>query len=144
MGNKTIPGTAGKETLPTTAGKEIVSMCTKCKLPLEHTIIAAADGKVLKVQCKICGGQHRFVSPDAKVTVRRPRVKKEQVWEQLIKPVSSKTKIPYTLSGRYRGNDLIDHPVFGIGIVKEILSKEKFLVVFKEGEKLLASGRLPV
>ncbi|MBI1819777.1 MAG: hypothetical protein HY202_08395 [Nitrospirae bacterium] len=122
-------------------GTEVLSVCAKCKVPLAHTIVAMDKAKIKKVQCKTCESQHRFVSPEPKKQTPRTKVKIEHIWEELMKSLSSKKKISYTLSGQYKGNDVIDHPVFGIGIVNQIVSREKFRVVFKEGEKLLASGR---
>jgi hypothetical protein len=121
--------------------KEVLAFCKKCKVPRNHLIVTLKSEKSSKVQCKICGGEHRFVSPDFPKGPARPKQKKEAFWEELLKPLTAKIKIPYTLSGRYRGNDVIQHPTFGVGIVTQVLSREKVLVVFKEGEKLLASGR---
>lgn len=126
------------------ADPETLSVCSKCQKTTIHSILDGEGNTPSEVLCRTCGITQKYVKPIALVqtTVRRKKVKKEERWEQLLKPVSSKAKIPYSLAGRYKGNDLIEHPTFGVGVVVEILSKEKFVVVFKEGEKMLASGRI--
>jgi uncharacterized Zn finger protein (UPF0148 family) len=124
------------------AGTEVVSVCTKCKMPLVHIIVAMDELKIKKVRCTTCGKEHRFVSPNIKKRTSTPKVRVEESWKQLMDSSSSKKRIPYTLSGLYRENDVIDHHTFGLGVVNQVLSKEKIRVVFKEGEKFLASARL--
>ena len=71
------------------AGKNIESYCTKCKLNLDHTIMAMAGETIAKVRCKTCGGAHKFKSPADAPKPRKPRVKKgagseataEIIWE---------------------------------------------------------------
>ena len=42
------------------AGDNIASHCTKCKLMLDHAIVAM-DGEVIaKVKCKTCGSVHKY------------------------------------------------------------------------------------
>jgi hypothetical protein len=41
-------------------GSEVDSWCTKCKLILAHTVEAMADGKITRVHCKTCRGQHAY------------------------------------------------------------------------------------
>jgi hypothetical protein len=125
-------------------GTEVVSVCTKCKLPLAHIIVAMEELKIKKVRCNTCEKEHRFVSPNAKKRASAPKARIEANWNQLMESFSSKKKIPYTLAGLYREHDLIDHQTFGLGVVNQVLSKEKIRVVFKEGEKFLASSRHPL
>src|SRR5512135_321912 len=41
-------------------GGDVDSYCTKCKLILEHFVVAMVGGAVVKVKCKTCGGIHNF------------------------------------------------------------------------------------
>lgn len=125
-------------------GEEITSVCTKCKLPLDHAIAAMVGERVAKVQCKTCGGLHRYVNPAAVESPARKAAKQtklEHAWEQLIQSSSSKKKQPYTFAGPFKQNDLIDHAQFGLGVVTQRLSWDKIQVTFKEGEKILLSKR---
>jgi hypothetical protein len=125
-------------------GEEITSVCTKCKLALDHTIAAMVGERVAKVQCKTCGGLHRYVNPAATESPARKAAKQtklEHAWEALIQSSSSKKKQPYTFAGPFKQNDLIDHAQFGLGVVTERLSWDKIQVTFKEGQKILLSKR---
>ena len=55
--------------------------------------------------------------------------------------VANNKKIPYSLSGRFKVNDLINHSTFGLGVVTNLITDEKIQVIFKDGEKLLVAGR---
>ena len=48
---------------------------------------------------------------------------------------------PYAVSSKFGADDLIDHPTFGLGIVKEARSGNKIEVLFEEGPKLLVHNR---
>ena len=43
------------------AGQAIEDLCRVCKVPRDHTVIAADDqGRVLRVACGFCGSQHNY------------------------------------------------------------------------------------
>src|SRR5512143_1569087 len=42
------------------AGSTVDGWCTKCKLVLAHTIEAMVDGKITRVHCNTCRGQHAY------------------------------------------------------------------------------------
>jgi hypothetical protein len=44
-------------------GGEIDAYCTKCKLDLNHRIIAMAEGQVKKVECLTCRSHHLYRRP---------------------------------------------------------------------------------
>lgn len=45
------------------------------------------------------------------------------------------------MSERFEANQVMEHPIFGIGIVQEALPGDKIEVLFKSGKKLLVHGR---
>src|SRR3954468_6362493 len=45
---------------PLRAGGEVDSWCTKCKLFLNHRVIAMVGGTPVRVECKTCGSHHNF------------------------------------------------------------------------------------
>ena len=48
-------------TVPTyEVGKEVTSYCTKCRVERLHIIVALADEKPKRVQCKACEGVHNY------------------------------------------------------------------------------------
>lgn len=45
---------------PLRAGGEVDSWCTKCKLVLNHRVIAMVAGTPVRVECSTCGSHHNF------------------------------------------------------------------------------------
>ena len=137
-----------------TAGDEIDSQCSKCKGLTNHTIIALVEDKIAKVQCNVCGARHNYrpakTAANAKtasvtrkdgniVSARTPKAakktKKETVYEQLLAGRNLDEAIPYSMTATFRPNDLVDHPMFGLGVVTATIQPDKIELTFKEGTK---------
>lgn len=126
------------------AGDNIASHCTKCKLMLDHVIVAM-DGEVIaKVKCKTCGSAHKYRSEeDAKRPVRagrkaEPHKSAEAVWELCLAEAKGRERI-YDRGEKYRIGDIVDHQVFGRGVVRK-LYLNKCDILFKDKERLMASS----
>jgi hypothetical protein len=127
-----------------TIGNDVTSMCMKCRQPQVHVITAMMQDRIVKVQCRTCGSLHRYRNPGTPLRPPRKRsvkVSPEEVWGRMINHVTSREKIPYTFSGDFKVNDLIDHATFGLGVVTHLLAGDKIQVVFKDGEKILIARR---
>ena len=127
-------------------GKNIESYCTKCKLNLDHTILAM-DGEVIaKVRCKTCGGSHKFRNPADAQKARKPRAKKgageeataEIIWEAGIAEAKGKER-DYSMAAKYRVGDIVNHHTFGKGVVMKLYAN-KCDMLFKDRERLMASA----
>lgn len=125
------------------AGDNIASYCTKCKLNLDHTLVAMDGETIAKVKCKTCGSVHKFRDPSI---VKKPRaVKKKQdplkaaenLWEASLSETKGKERT-YEMSGKYRVGDIVLHDSFGKGVVRK-LYLNKCDVLFKDKERLMAS-----
>jgi hypothetical protein len=44
--------------------------------------------------------------------------------------------IAYSMTATFRVNDLLNHPMFGLGLVTAAIKPDKVEVLFKEGSKL--------
>jgi hypothetical protein len=130
------------------AGDNIASLCTKCNMVLDH-IVVAMDGEVIaKVKCRTCGSAHRYRKPGSGVAAvkktRTPRAKKpsppsaEAIWAACLAEARGKERT-YDTGGRYRVGDIVDHHVFGKGVVRKIYVN-KCDVLFRDKERLMASG----
>jgi len=126
------------------AGENIASYCTKCKLNLDHAVVAMAGETIAKVKCKTCASVHKFKDPAA---VKKPRtVKKkedavktaETLWETSLSETKGKERA-YDMSGKYRVGDIVLHNTFGKGIVRK-LYMNKCDMLFKDKERLMASA----
>jgi len=125
------------------AGDNIVSWCTKCKLVLDHTVVALVDDFPKKVKCNTCSGRHIFRAKEPvkkEKTAKSPRKPKITPYEafraELSEEALSHVK-KYVIKGNFRKDQVIEHARFGIGLVSSVVQKTRIEVLFEEGEKLL-------
>ena len=127
-------------------GGDIDAYCTKCKLNLEHFVLALVAGAVVKVKCKTCGSLHRFKgTPAARPKVQRKEglisksfVSTQAQWEAVIDAAHG-PELPYDMESSFRDGDLIVHHFFGKGIVMKTYFR-KCSVLFRDKERLLATS----
>src|SRR5437868_11549887 len=71
-------------TKPNKPGTEVDSYCTKCRMDLLHRIIAVHNGRIIRVECRTCGGHHNYrrpksaPAPQAKANGPRPATQERQ------------------------------------------------------------------
>ena len=139
-------------------GKDLHTHCTKCAGDRWHVVVAKVDGKIKRVECKICGSLHNLkvhlekAAPHKRGSEspsRRKMVTSSSVpgkpWQQLVmdREVAGEGKQGYNLSSGYSMGNLIDHPKFGLGVVVKILDNQRRAeVAFEDGMKVLAIGRV--
>ncbi len=132
-------------------GADVASICRKCG-DAWHVIVASVDGKIAKVQCKGCGGTHRFRAPPgaseakpakatrkkavSKASKSKTRVKKVIVEADMTRPIRA-----YSMRETYTTGDRIEHPKFGEGVVETTASPIKIEVHFAEGSRTLIHAR---
>ena len=142
------------------AGDIIESRCTKCREVLNHRIVAMVEGKVVRVECNTCNGVHNYYPPVSEKEAKAPRssaaVKpraassasprvprkdpleaEREEWASLAPTFDYDKALHYNMNERYPVKRLINHTVFGIGIVKAVVTPNKMQVLFKDGAKLL-------
>jgi hypothetical protein len=132
-------------------GDAIESRCTKCRVVTKHIIVSMMEGAVAKVRCNVCEGVHNYhrILPGGATTTKKPLKKAKpaglrktpgatlQDWEKLMAKTASQKRVPYNMSGSFRTDDLIEHPKFGLGVVRHTIKPNKMEVLFQEGPKLL-------
>jgi hypothetical protein len=138
------------------AGDNIEAHCTRCRTILNHTIVAMVGERVVRVECNTCRGMHNYSgaktaaapaprssSPKTKSPSVSGKAKKEpgraerEEWESLRAAMEEKPVRAYDMNGKYRANDLVEHDVFGLGIVQLVVGPNKMNVLFQSGKKLL-------
>ncbi|MDD2318977.1 MAG: hypothetical protein PHO83_02895 [Geobacteraceae bacterium] len=136
------------------AGDIIEAACTRCRAILNHTIVAMVEDRVVRVECNTCHGVHNYrgktekktpaatTSAQKKQTVSRQQKKETAAserdeWQALCSTVNVDQATPYDMNGKFRANELLNHPTFGLGIVKNIIPPNKMEVLFEHGKKLL-------
>jgi hypothetical protein len=132
----------------TPVAQDVIAMCTKCKMELNHVVIAQnIEGIVERVKCHTCGSEHKYRSSKKTSTVKTTKkatsTKKnlsEKNFEKLSEKFMDKNPVPYNMSGMYNIDDVIQHGVFGKGIVVNIFF-QKMEVIFADGPRILAMDR---
>lgn len=138
------------------AGDHVDARCTRCKEITNHTIIAMVEEKPARVRCNTCGGDHNYRPPrktkaakSATSTVAkapkaprrtaadRKREALQEEWQETAGQATAGLTVAYSMDRSFRLNDLVDHPVFGVGVVKELFKPNKVEVLFASGTKAL-------
>ncbi len=124
------------------AGDPIEARCTKCRKNTDHIIVTMAEEGPAKVQCNACSRQHKYRPPTAakKPAVRRADMHKDaerKEWEALRPNMNSAAATDYSMTAAYKVRALINHPVFGLGLVQRIVGSQKVEVLFEDGKKTM-------
>ena len=145
------------------AGGEIDSFCTKCRMVLNHRIIAMVGDKAKRVECSTCGSHHNYrakapgepAAAGAAGTKRASTAPKstrgptkaqqaildlERFWEKATsgRPVTDFKR--YSVAFLYDEGALVHHTKFGDGVVTRVIDPRKVEVLFRDGHKTLAQG----
>ena len=131
----------------TPVAKDIITVCSRCKLELNHTVIRHnAEGIVDRVKCHTCGFEHKYkpVKKSAEgIKKRKTPVRKkspEKGYDALMEKNRDKVPVPYSMTASFSEGDVIDHIKFGKGIVLET-SYERIGVLFQDSIKTLAANK---
>ncbi len=142
-------------------GADVESTCRKCG-DVWHVIVAMVDGGIAKVQCKECGGSHKYrepggttstakskAAPKAAKKKKKPMTAAEKKAAAAAKPKThatveadlSKPTRPYKFSDSFASGERIDHVKFGVGVVEDVLDGGKIEVFFPDGRRVLAVAK---
>jgi hypothetical protein len=132
------------------AGKEVLSYCGKCKLALAHVIVNMKSAKTIgKCECKTCKAQHNYRDPEAAKKKKAPRTPREpkkpaipieQQWKEALDQAAAPAR-PYSMKEKFVQGEVIEHSMFGKGVVTELVSDNKLKVLFQQETKLLICAR---
>lgn len=136
------------ETIKHEVGAEIEARCAKCKAITKHNILnLKKDGKAKTVHCAPCGYEHAYRLPRVKTATKAGVVKLTAAEKKLVKinaefderveGFSLENSVPYDMTTSFNLDDIMEHPVFGHGIVEELITPDKAVVHFREGRKTL-------
>lgn len=142
-------------------GDDVEAWCTRCKMNLNHRVVALVGNNIQRVLCLTCGSNHKYYPPKNQMPAerepsesRRSQADKSRKpadrsankaygeWTTFMKDMPSGTEPkPYKVSECYGPSEYVEHPLFGTGRVLEIVGAEKIQVIFKEGRKILICNR---
>lgn len=139
-----------KDKNKTPVAKDVVTMCTRCKMELSHVVLSHnREGIINKVKCHTCGSEHKYRIEKPKKSRKTPkkadkskRTKKrtKNNYDALIEKFHKKDPVPYSMSGSFQEDDVVDHKSFGIGVVTDV-STQNMEVIFPEGPRFLVCNR---
>jgi hypothetical protein len=143
-------------------GADIEALCTKCG-DVWHVVVAKVGADIVKVQCKQCGGYHRYRRPGAVAGARKPRAAagaastaranagarassraaaaRAAAAAAAFRPDLSAPSRPYRMSESFRPGEQITHPRFGVGLVEQSSEPGKMAVLFSDGRRILAQAK---
>lgn len=131
---------------PTASGRTLMSYCPKCKVNTNHFITVMSSDSILKVRCDVCANSHKFKEPVLTTKLRKTRTKKTDrteaataiIWETSLAKARGKER-DYSIAARYRIGDIVNHHIFGKGIVLRTYPN-KCEMLFRDKERLMASA----
>ena len=112
---------------------------------LAHTIEALVDATPVRVQCNTCKSQHGYKANKPATGTRtsssaEPGTRRNNRYEAVLERSNASSARRYSVQEIYNAGDVLDHPTFGLGIVKDV-KDTKVEVQFKDGYKTLIHGR---
>ena len=145
------------------AGGEIDSFCTKCRMILNHRIIAMVGPLPKRVECSTCNSHHNYRArppgekaepTGSKKGVSEPRAARvshvtkaeqarrdlEHSWEKAIAGRAVSDFKRYTVAETFQPGDLVRHTRFGDGVVTQVIDNAKVVILFKDVPRTLDQG----
>lgn len=140
---------------PLSVGSDVESYCGRCKLDLNHVVVAMVENMPRRVRCLTCGNEHNYRLPKAKAvkiartktkstSTRSPAAKKTATagrWNAVIATWSDETAKRYNIFETFNVDDFVSHTKFGKGVVTDVPAPEKIIALFESGEKMLIHSK---
>lgn len=150
------------------AGSEIDAWCTSCRLTLNHRVVAMVQGAPKRVLCLTCNKQHNYrvakgagssssraereegsssrsskktATAKASASSASSTTNNAREWQQNVANRDSSDFLPYSIHKTFEVGQLVNHPKFGSGYVKEALTAQKLCVLFRDGPRTLVHGQ---
>jgi hypothetical protein len=126
---------------------ELIHYCTRCKLDLNHRIVALVEGAPKKVLCLTCQTQRVYRSkppPARRAAMGKAAAAKQAQEDQWMQKINagSKNPKPYSMEAVFKVDDMVQHNVFGLGVNTQNVPPDKVQVFFSDGMKLLKCGKV--
>jgi hypothetical protein len=138
------------------AGDFVDARCTRCRVVTNHTIVAMVGEQIVRVVCNTCNGTHNYHPPKPAPSPRAPKAEKapaapraprmtakavrnadEEEWVEATRQADPAKVIRYDMGRAYSVGHFVNHPSFGVGLVKSVTKPNKMEVLFESGRKLL-------
>ena len=131
-------------------------------MTLNHRVVAMVKGTVKRVLCLTCNKQHNYRAPkdgdgpepraEERVSAGSSKSSKKAAsvpkatnaakeWQTNVANKDSNEFLPYSIHQTFEVGQLVSHPKFGSGYVKETMTAQKLCILFKDGPRTLIHGR---
>lgn len=135
--------------------KSFFTFCKKCNADRYHTVLAHTTSKTAKIKCEVCASQKSYSLPKAgssatgAAKVSRPRGANSESarrsshnaeYESLLQTYENAKEISYNIKAKFAMNQKINHPKFGVGVVRGV-HQDKVEVVFSDEVRNLVHNR---
>ena len=130
-------------------GADVEALCSKCG-DVWHVVVAKVGEQIVKVQCKQCGGYHRYKSPHGTPAAKRAPAGAAHAARDTAgravreaggrRPTCRARSRTYRASEKFEVGDRIDHPSFGQGVI-ETAEPGKITVFFATGRRVLVQAK---
>lgn len=144
--------------LPAVA-KSIFVACKKCGEDRYHTVITHTSSTSAKLKCEVCGASRTYKLGVADKPAKAPKAPKgpgvraqkeaaakqarvtqhQQEYDRLVAE-NEQSPRKYSMKEKFSVNDKVDHPKFGLGVIRLSLG-EKIEVVFSDEVRHLVHNR---
>ncbi len=129
---------------PRQVGETIDAFCAKCSDVGPHLVVSLKGTRAGRTECQTCNSVHAYRKnpPGAKrSTAGAAKNAALRRYDTAMEGRDQSKAIKYTLSHKFKEDDVVNHKVFGIGVVSRTLSGGKIEVIFPEATKLLVHSR---
>ena len=137
-------------------GADVEALCAKCG-DVWHVVVAKVGAQIVKVQCKQCGGYHRYKSPHGAPKEKRqpsmfgekparapatatPKAPVERFEKPAVAADLTKAVRTYSAVLRYEVAERVEHVQFGQGVV-EVSEPGKVTLFFASGRRVLVQSK---
>ncbi len=138
-------------TLPPVA-KSFFTLCKKCDVDRYHTVLTHTSSTSAKIECEVCHSKRTYNLPKAGgSTVRKTAGSAKSVaakrsshsdeYNQLMMNRGSESGLPFSIRTKFEMDQKIEHPKFGAGFVKTVLT-DRIDVIFQDEVKTLIHNKV--
>jgi hypothetical protein len=133
-------------------------------MTLNHRVVAMVKGNPKRVLCLTCNKQHNYRTAKSgegssparsdreEASASSGRSSKKQAapktggnsntreWQLNVANKDSTDFLPYSIHKTFEVGQLVNHPKFGEGYVKEAITAQKLCILFRDGPRTLIHG----
>lgn len=124
-------------------GQELETYCAKCKAETTHVFLGEDEDEVKRVRCSNCDQMHVLKKPNEEEIVepkKRP-AKSKPTYEQVIGKKKTVAYRLYNANEIFLEMEILQHPIFGMGFVSEMIGSDKIEVTFQKDKRILIHNK---